>query len=80
MTYIWKVELQERWSYAKNWNRAETYEYTVSAPTYEKALEKADKCAKKKSFLDDDVDGDGKLHTVVETRLVSINRGDQLDA
>jgi len=74
--YIWNVKLQEKW------NDEDRYyddysEYVVTAKTYEVALKKAEKVAKKKTYIDDDTN---IKHMVVETRLISIERGSEIDA
>lgn len=75
---IWKVKLQERWDYEKEYS--DTGDYTVVASSYEKALVKADKVAKKKNFVDEKPEGDGKRHFVIATRLIAISQEDEIDA
>lgn len=77
--HIWTVELEEKWDYEDDYDGGEGT-YTVAAKTYEEALKKAQGVAMKKSFFDALPEGDGKNHKVVETRLTSISRGNEIDA
>ncbi len=77
--YIWTVELEEMWDTDGYFSEG-AERYTVSAKSYEQALEKARKVALKKSFVDDEESGDGLTHRVTDVRMISIRRGGELDA
>ena len=78
MKSIWTVELEERWSYEKKFDDdSVTGEYRVVASSYEVAVEKATKAALKKSFFDDENE---TTESVVEVRIVAVNRGEKIDA
>ena len=74
--YVWKVELEERLNDEDYF--IEKNDWTVVAADYETAITKAEKAAmsKDRSWEDDD----GEKHYVAAVRLVSIVRGDEIDA
>ena len=74
--YVWKVEVEERWD-DDNFFSEGGVDYRVSAEDHDGALEKVRGVALNRSFVDDD---DGKTHNCMEIRLVSIKRGEELDA
>ena len=76
--YIWKIELEEKWDDDDYFSEGGE-DFTVSANSYEQALEKAKNAALKKSFFDDEEDGDRLIHRVTDVRLISIKRGEELD-
>jgi hypothetical protein len=75
--YIWEVELEENWSYAKReWNN-NIGTMNISARSFEEALKKAsDKLMKSPSFADDD----GVVQNIVAVRPVRVERKEKLDA
>ena len=74
--YVWKVELEERFNDEDYFTV--TNDWTVVAEDHETAITKAEAAAmsKDRSWEDDD----GEKHYVEAVRLVSIVRGDEIDA
>ena len=75
---VWEVEFEVRWSFAKPGDFDSDHEWVnVVAPDYDSALEGLRQEVMAKSF--DDVDDPDVVNTVVESRLISIKRGIEVD-
>ena len=75
--YIWKIKVEEKWSYEpKAWQWSDC-DYTVSAKTIEDAWKKVKPLVVGKTFEDED---EGKKYVCTDARIIFAERGAQLDA
>jgi hypothetical protein len=77
--YIWEVVFEEHWDWMEEGEflDGDKVDYSVAAGDYNSALEAAREVALKNSYYDEDEDAE---NFVTDVRLVSINRGKELDA
>lgn len=72
--YVWRISLDEKWTYNDGWSDTEVRDFRIASTTAEAAIEKAKKISLAQSFEDD-----GRVERVVEVRLFGIENVDELD-
>jgi hypothetical protein len=79
--YVWNVKMETRWDWDDNWEDPLKFEYVVAASDYNEAVAKATGCAlAEESEYDNDETGECITSRAVDARILSISRGDRLDA